>query len=299
LAAKIYGRSRPIPVYESAVKLSPLNAMKRPISTRSDFSYAVKTALAKRSGYRCAICGALTTGPSAKSLMSSTNIGVAAHITAASSKGPRYDPSLTSDARASITNGIWLCQNHAKLIDDDCASWPVSKLRDIQRRHVTYVGKLVGVPQQGVIESSKKVSAAREWAFVFVRELAGAYREFLGPLLRDRKLTGDTELGVLMCGSPPEETRTRNPQATWTVFVNAEWLRWILTGQSGGFRLPSEIPPEQIYGQIPGWPDGFFEFLKAMVQTGTTFEWQRSAKGFLVLAQQSNEKRNRLTNPGK
>jgi hypothetical protein len=266
--------------------------MKHPILTRSDFSYAIKIALAKRSGYRCAICKALTTGPSAKSLMSSTNIGVAAHITAAAPKGPRYDSSLSSKARSSIGNGIWLCQNHAKLIDDDCVAWSVSKLKGFRRRHEIFVGKLIGVPQQGVIDSPEKASAPREWAFVFVRELAVVYREFLGPMLWDRKLTEDVELGVLMCGSPPEESRTHNRQATWTVFVRAEWLRWILTGQSSGFCLPSEIPPEQIYAKIPGWPDGFFEFLKAMLQTGTTFEWKRSSKGFLVLAQKVKKKSN-------
>jgi hypothetical protein len=48
-----------------------------------------------------------------------TNIGVAAHISAASPGGARYDEALTSEVRSDITNGIWLCQTHAKLIDDD------------------------------------------------------------------------------------------------------------------------------------------------------------------------------------
>lgn len=48
-----------------------------------------------------------------------TNAGVAAHITAASPGGARYDAALTPEARADIGNGIWLCQNHARLIDND------------------------------------------------------------------------------------------------------------------------------------------------------------------------------------
>ncbi len=44
---------------------------------------------------------------------------MAAHITAASPGGPRYDSSLTSEDRKSIGNGIWLCQSCAKLVDND------------------------------------------------------------------------------------------------------------------------------------------------------------------------------------
>jgi hypothetical protein len=45
------------------------------------------------------------------------NIGVAAHITGASSDGPRYDGSLSTEERKAERNGIWLCQSCAKLID--------------------------------------------------------------------------------------------------------------------------------------------------------------------------------------
>ncbi len=59
----------------------------------------------------------------------SINVGVAAHITAASPGGFRYDPSLTDVERSSIGNGLWLCQNCAKLIDSDEARYSVSSLR--------------------------------------------------------------------------------------------------------------------------------------------------------------------------
>jgi hypothetical protein len=57
------------------------------------------------------------------------NIGVAAHITAASPGGPRYDPREPTSVRTSAENGIWLCQNCAKLVDNDEASYPVALLR--------------------------------------------------------------------------------------------------------------------------------------------------------------------------
>ncbi|WP_143596427.1 hypothetical protein [Tistlia consotensis] len=44
-------------------------------------------------------------------------VGVAAHICAASSGGPRYDPNQTPKERASISNAIWLCATCASLVD--------------------------------------------------------------------------------------------------------------------------------------------------------------------------------------
>lgn len=59
-----------------------------------------------------------------------TNTGVAAHITAASPGSPRFDETLTAQTRSEITNGIWLCQTHAKLIDDDELTYTPAVLRD-------------------------------------------------------------------------------------------------------------------------------------------------------------------------
>jgi hypothetical protein len=47
------------------------------------------------------------------------NIGVAAHISAASPGGARYEADLSPEQRADSSNGIWLCQTCAKLIDND------------------------------------------------------------------------------------------------------------------------------------------------------------------------------------
>jgi hypothetical protein len=87
---------------------------------RDDFALSVKETLAKRVSFRCSnpACQKSTTGPQ-EDTSKAVNIGVAAHITAASCDGPRYNPELTSDARKGATNGIWLCQSCAKLIDND------------------------------------------------------------------------------------------------------------------------------------------------------------------------------------
>ncbi|PWL29052.1 hypothetical protein [uncultured Roseivirga sp.] len=87
---------------------------------RDNFTLKTKDILAKRVGYKCSNpeCRTLTCGP--KSIETDfISIGVAAHITAASKNGPRYNPKLTPSERTSPKNGIWLCQNCAKLVDND------------------------------------------------------------------------------------------------------------------------------------------------------------------------------------
>jgi hypothetical protein len=87
---------------------------------RDEFSKEVKETLAKRVGTLCSNpqCSVPTYGPS-ESPSKSLNKGVAAHIRAAARGGPRYDPNISSEERKSISNGIWLCESCAKLIDSD------------------------------------------------------------------------------------------------------------------------------------------------------------------------------------
>lgn len=88
--------------------------------SRDDFPNRVKDNLARRAGFLCSNpdCRKLTVG-SNKDGNKATLIGIAAHITAASEGGPRYDNSITNEERSSIDNGIWLCSNCASLIDRD------------------------------------------------------------------------------------------------------------------------------------------------------------------------------------
>lgn len=92
---------------------------------RDEFPMRVRETLYQRVGARCSNPSCpkpVTSGPrlaAGKSL----NIGVAAHITAAGVGGPRHDANLTAEERRSAQNGIWLCQNCAKLIDNDPARY--------------------------------------------------------------------------------------------------------------------------------------------------------------------------------
>jgi tetratricopeptide (TPR) repeat protein len=102
---------------------------------RDDFPGPVKTVLAQRAAGRCCnpACAAVTSGPGQQPDRA-INVGVAAHITAASSGGPRYDPALTPARRSAAENGIWLCQTCAKLIDTDPVQYTVSVLRQWKTR---------------------------------------------------------------------------------------------------------------------------------------------------------------------
>lgn len=108
----------------------------RTVSMRDDdFPTVVKELLAKRVAQRCSNqrCRRSTSGPQ-EDPNKAVNLGVAAHITAASPGGARYDPSLTPAQRRSPENGIWLCQTCGKLIDNDEKRYPVSTVREWKAR---------------------------------------------------------------------------------------------------------------------------------------------------------------------
>lgn len=97
---------------------------------RDDFSKQTKELIAARAGYLCSNpeCKRPTRG-AASCHDGYVNVGVAAHITAASAGGPRYDPNLSTGERQGPLNAIWLCQTHAKLIDSDSKHFTVEELR--------------------------------------------------------------------------------------------------------------------------------------------------------------------------
>lgn len=127
---------------------------------RDDFPKNVKEILAKRVGYRCSnpSCRSPTSGPQIDPTKS-VNVGVASHISAASSGGPRFDPSLATLQRNSVENGIWLCQRCAKLIDNDVRRYPIDLLNkwkeDAERKALSDI-------QSGKKQSNSKIDKIRK-----------------------------------------------------------------------------------------------------------------------------------------
>jgi hypothetical protein len=122
-------------------------------NNRDEFPARIREILAKRAGQRCSNpeCGAVTSGPH-DDPDKSVNVGVAAHITSAAAGGPRYNSGLTPEQRANITNGIWLCQKCAKLIDSDVRTHTEEQLLIWKRRHEETVKQhLVGSVRPGLL----------------------------------------------------------------------------------------------------------------------------------------------------
>lgn len=97
---------------------------------RDDFTEETKRIIACRVAYCCSHpnCDMQTAGP-VSDPTKFYNVGVASHITAAASGGPRFDSALTRDERKHPDNGIWLCQTHGKEVDDDEVTFPADVLR--------------------------------------------------------------------------------------------------------------------------------------------------------------------------
>jgi hypothetical protein len=88
-------------------------------------------------------------------------VGVAAHISAARPGGPRYDPSLSREERQALNNGIWLCQNHAKIVDDDEARYTRELLIAWRATAEDLAREEQGLPMLGMAGGSRKLVAYR------------------------------------------------------------------------------------------------------------------------------------------
>jgi hypothetical protein len=133
---------------------------------RDDFTEDVKRILAARAGTVCsnADCRALTAGPQDDGR--AVNVGVAAHITGAAAGGPRYNAALSPEERRHSDNGIWLCQNCAKLVDNDVVRFPEQVLRawkaDAENRARNSVGK-TAAPERAESDSQRKMRVILPW----------------------------------------------------------------------------------------------------------------------------------------
>ena len=112
-----------------------------------DFSKKTVETLAKRAANQCSNpdCRTTTSGPS-EHADDSINIGEAAHIYGARSGTARYRSKMTPGTRAEITNGIWLCKNCHKQVDDDELRYPARLLFRWRNLHEEYIVSTIGTP---------------------------------------------------------------------------------------------------------------------------------------------------------
>jgi hypothetical protein len=109
------------------------------MSNRDEFSEDTKRKVALRANQHCSFrdCSQPTSGPSDESPEAVNVTGEAAHIHAAASGlgARRYLASMSREERTHITNAIWLCATHAKLIDRDEVKYTADVLRDMKAEH--------------------------------------------------------------------------------------------------------------------------------------------------------------------
>ncbi|TXD98540.1 hypothetical protein ES754_06480 [Psychrobacter frigidicola] len=91
-----------------------------------------------------------------------TLIGEAAHICAASSGGPRFDPSMSAKDIKSFENGIWLCSVCHKIIDREPMTYPVEVLNSWKVKTETYVREKLGKNLESY-EKSNESTLTDEW----------------------------------------------------------------------------------------------------------------------------------------
>jgi hypothetical protein len=260
---------------------------------RDNFAPAVKTAIAQRVNFRCSnpTCGAPTAGPRldpGKAL----NIGVAAHIIAAAARGPRFNTSLPAEERKAATNGIWLCQNCAKLIDNDEVRFPEGLLR--RWKAVAEQHALSAIGQQSPFDRSaapalavvndEAISPALPLGGEELSDLdllaaiAAVVPPPLGVSDYDRQLL---DRGVGSFGQPYVVIGTTTNHAwDWDiVFLSAGEFGWEVVAQT---RLESQkgCVPEVLY--VPGSPGALAITHLAGYGTGVlrrSTSWYRIARG--------------------
>jgi len=158
-------------------------------NARDDFSEETRQLIAKRAGYICSYpgCGRMTVALSPDRKTGLTMTGVAAHITAASAEGPRFDKTMSSEERKSERNGIWVCQTHGKFIDDNSSKCTIGELRRFKAQHEKWVFDRV--------ESGKELNNKGIYKVKFGN--IGVFKEkYSVPLGRINVAVGDHDSGV-------------------------------------------------------------------------------------------------------
>jgi hypothetical protein len=152
---------------------------------RDEFTSRTIEKLAKMAGYLCSNpdCQCPTVGAT-ESQDGFINVGIASHITAASPGGPRYDPSLTPDQRRHPSNGIWLCQIHAKLIDSDTGYFTVERLRQWKKEAEQKSFRKLVAPEHRIVDVASAQSQTSGELESLIHGLVAAGKKDLAAFMR-------------------------------------------------------------------------------------------------------------------
>jgi hypothetical protein len=242
---------------------------------RDDFPQPTKDLLAKRAGYICAFpgCRRLTVGPSEDRATQTTMVGVAAHITAASPDGPRYNGSLLSHERSSERNGVWACQTHGKLIDDNPSKYTVEDIMRWKKQHEEWVFARVSNADNHIRDGISRVRLKEVGPFAERVEVKLGSHNVVYGANRSGKSTLCESIGALSGGANYNRFATRwqfcrgSPRATAieaVACVGDAATAVSLSQQVLAVRRSSgSSPPQRLHIEVngnvaPSWPRGLF-----------------------------------------
>lgn len=127
-----------------------------------DFSRGTILTLSRRAALLCSNpdCGILTSGPDSEGT-GAINIGEAAHIYACAEGEARHNSSLGLGEISNITNGLWLCCNCHKTVDDDENRFPAELLFEWRRQHEHEIVQKIGTKSDVIRErmTNEKIRA--------------------------------------------------------------------------------------------------------------------------------------------
>lgn len=129
------------------------------MNNRDNFSKLTKQNLGSAVNWLCVKCTRPTRFPSFNGERQ-VNIGHAAHITAASPSGARYDVELTPEQRRGEENGAHLCPTCATVVDNDKEAFPTAMLQNLQAVAMERLRQLANQPVRNGTANTADVNRA-------------------------------------------------------------------------------------------------------------------------------------------
>lgn len=150
---------------------------------RDDFSKRTRTALAARAGMLCSnpSCRRGTCKADPENENNWIDLGIAAHITAASPNGPRYDESLTGDQRRSSCNGLWLCHHCAKEVDSASSTYTIETLAQWKNQAEACTARDAATSQDEIARLIGDIEIARGEIFQYIDQVQRTDPTFSDP----------------------------------------------------------------------------------------------------------------------
>lgn len=148
------------------------------LMARDDFNNETKRIIARRVNYMCSIphCPLFTQKPHPIDTEDALNLGIAAHITAASLNGPRYDLTMTPEKRKSAENGIWLCEKCAREIDLAPEVYTVELLRYWKHLAEEKASRRASYNEDTIAQIINDIDIAMEKLGQFIEEESDLYQ---------------------------------------------------------------------------------------------------------------------------